>query len=180
MKKISFPALFVMLLGVGCTLAAQEPAPAPKPGPEHEKLAYYVGKWLAEGDIKASAFGPAGKFTYTETCEWLSGKFAILCKEDGNMMGGEFHSLSIMSYDAAQKTYMYFQTNNWGENEYYLGSENAGTWTWNHEGQVNSQAFRTRFVLKQVSPNDASFNFAMAAGTAPLGVIMEGKQTRVK
>jgi len=170
---------FLALLIAGA-VPAQEPAPAPKPGPEHLKLGYYVGKWASEGDIKASAVGPAGKYTYTETCDWLPGKFAILCKQDGNMMGGEFHGTSIMSYDAMQNSYVYYATNNWGENSYYHGTVEGDTWTWINEGKVNGQSIRARFTLKQVSPDLATFSFAMAMGSQPISSIMEGKQARQK
>jgi hypothetical protein len=181
MKKLATVSVACALLFLTVpVLPAQEPAPAPKPGPEHQKLAYYVGKWSAEGDIKASTAGPAGKYTYTETCDWLPGKFAILCKQDGNMMGGELHGTSIMSYDAMQNSYLYYATNNWGENSYYHGTVDGDTWTWLNEGKVNGQAVSARFVLKQVSPDLATFTFALAFGGQPLNNIMEGKQTRQK
>jgi hypothetical protein len=177
MKKL-FSSMAVCLLAA--VTVAQEPAPAPKPGPEHEKLSYYIGKWTSEGDIKASAFGPAGKYAYTETCDWLPGKFAILCKAEGNIMGGEFHGMSVMSYDNAESSYIYFDTNNWGENGYYHGSVEGDTWTWNSETKMNGQPVRARFVLKQVSPDLATFTFAMSLGSQPLANMMEGKQTRQK
>jgi len=84
-------AVILVVLIVAATYA-QEPAAAPKSGPKQERLGYYVGKWTEEGEIKPSAFGPGGKYTATETCDWLQGKFAILCKEDATMVGGETHS----------------------------------------------------------------------------------------
>jgi hypothetical protein len=181
MKKLAAPYLVALI--VSLTTAAsptQEPAPPPKPGPAHEKLAYFVGKWTSQGDIKASAFGPAGKYTFTETCDWLAGKFAILCKDDGSMMGGEFHGLNILSYDQAQNSYIYFQTNNWGENDYYRGSVQGDTWTWTTESTVNGQPIRARFVLKEVSLDAATYSFELAMGSQPLTNIMTGKQTRQK
>lgn len=172
-------AVFVVLLTVASG-SAQEPAPAPKPGPEHEKLTYFVGKWTSEGEVKASAFGPGGKYTFTETCDWLPGKFAILCKSEGNMMGGEIHGLSVMSYDMGEKSYIYFETNNWGENVYSRGSVDGDTWTWTNESKVNGQPIRTRFILKRVSPDSATYTFEMAMGSEPLANIMQGKQTRQK
>src|SRR6516164_4761019 len=66
MKKPSvFPLLLFVLLAIAA-IARQEPAPAPKPGPEHEKLAYFVGKWTSEGDIKASSFVSASESSITE------------------------------------------------------------------------------------------------------------------
>jgi len=181
MKKLAALCLtvFLILLMV-VVVPAQEPAPAPKPGPEHEKLGYYVGKWTVEGELKASAFGPGGKYTATSTCEWLPGKFAILCKEDGTMMGGEMHGTSIMSYDPNEKAYLYFETNNWGEISYYHGTVVGDTWTWDDDFKVNGQPIHGRFILKQVSADTANFSFAMAMGSGQLATIMEGKQTRQK
>jgi len=96
------------------------------------------------------------------------------------MMGGEFHGTSIMSYDAMQNSYVYYATNNWGENSYYHGTVEGDTWTWINEGKVNGQSIRARFTLKQVSPDLATFSFAMAMGSQPISSIMEGKQARQK
>ena len=48
------------------SLGAQ--APPQKPGPEHKKLDYFVGKWTSTADMKASPFGPGGKMTASDTC----------------------------------------------------------------------------------------------------------------
>ena len=181
MKKLSVLSLTAFLIFLLISpLAAQEPAPAPKPGPEHEKLAYFVGKWVSEADVKPSGFGPGGKFTYTEACEWLPGKFAVLCKSEGNMMGGQYQALSVMSYDMSEKSYIYYETNNWGENVYSHGSVDGDTWTWTNESQMNGKPFRGRFTLKRLSPDSATFTFDASMGSDPLANIMQGKQTRQK
>lgn len=61
MHKSAVPCLaaLITLLSIPAVLA-QEPAPAPKPGPEHEKLAYFIGTWKSEADVKPTAFGPGG------------------------------------------------------------------------------------------------------------------------
>jgi hypothetical protein len=48
--------LVFLLISAG---SAQEAAPAPKAGPEHEKLAYFVGTWNSEAEIKPTSFGRA-------------------------------------------------------------------------------------------------------------------------
>ena len=40
---------------------AQAPPRAPKPGPEHKRMAYFAGNWTVEGEMKASPFGPGGR-----------------------------------------------------------------------------------------------------------------------
>src|SRR3989454_7285461 len=61
-------------------LRAQAPAAAPKPGPEHQKLAYFAGRWSESADIKPGPMGPGGKMTETSTCEWFSGGFYLVCR----------------------------------------------------------------------------------------------------
>src|SRR5438128_9471790 len=58
--------LILTLWGVAAVMA-QAPAGPPQPGPEHKKLAYFVGKWTSEAELKPSPFGPGGKYLATET-----------------------------------------------------------------------------------------------------------------
>src|SRR5262245_49191390 len=75
-------AACALSLAVAVSASAQAPQ-APKPGPEHERLGYFVGKWTSEGEMKPSPFGPGGKTTGTDRCEWFEGKFAVICHSDG-------------------------------------------------------------------------------------------------
>jgi hypothetical protein len=50
--------LSVVLAGGPLALAA-EPA-APKPGPGHARLGYFVGTWKTEGEFTPGAMGPGG------------------------------------------------------------------------------------------------------------------------
>ena len=59
------------LVGPGRAWAQQG---APKPGPEHQKLAYYEGKWTTESEIKANPFMPAGKYTSKDDCGLFHGR----------------------------------------------------------------------------------------------------------
>ena len=80
-RKTAFLAASVAALVVVGHLAvlAQAP-PAPKPGPEHQKLAYFVGTWTNEGEMKPSPMGPGGKITGKDTCEWFEGGFSVICR----------------------------------------------------------------------------------------------------
>jgi hypothetical protein len=158
----------------------QAPSGPPKPGPEHQKLAYFAGKWASEGEMKPSSFGPGGKFTFTETCEWFAGGFAIVCRSEGKMQEGTVEGLSIMGYDLGEKTYIYFETNTLGENVFSRGTVEGDTWTWMNESKMGGKPVRARFTLKQVSADSATYKFEMGTGDEPLKLIMEGKQTRVK
>ena len=172
-----------ILLTLTCVegVLGQAPSGPPKPGPDHEKLAFFAGKWTSEGETKASAFGPAGKFTFTETCEWFAASgFALVCHSEGNMLGGTVKGLSIMGYDLGDKTYTYYETNTMGENIWSRGIVEGDTWTWTNESKMGGKPVRGRFTLKQVSADSATYKFEMGTGDEPLKLIMEGKQTRVK
>ena len=45
----------------GAQVVAAQAAQAPKPGPEHARLGYFVGKWKTEGEAKPGPMGPGGK-----------------------------------------------------------------------------------------------------------------------
>ena len=172
-----------ILLVLTCVEAVlgQAPSGPPKPGPEHQKLAYFVGKWASEGEMKPSPLGPGGKFTSTETCEWFAGGgFAVVCHSDGKMLEGTMKGLGITGYDLGEKTYTYFETNTLGENIFSRGTVEGDTWTWTNESKMGGTPVRGRFTLKQVSADSATYKFEMGTGDEPLKLIMEGKQTRMK
>lgn len=55
-------------------------AQQPKPGPEVQRLGYYLDSWRGEGETKGGPFGPAGKLSSTATCEWFAGGFQLVCR----------------------------------------------------------------------------------------------------
>jgi len=170
----------VFIVAVAVAVLAQQPSGPPKPGPEHQKLAYFVGKWTSEGEAKPSEFGPGGKFSAVDRCDWFDGHFAVICHSEGKFGEDTFKGLSVMSYDTAEKTYMYFETNSAGENVFSRGSVAGDTWTWNNTSMMNGKPVRARFTLKQASADSATYKFEMATGDGPLTMAMEGKQTRQK
>jgi hypothetical protein len=179
-KRMRFSLLefgpVLLLAGLGM---AQAPAGPPKPGPAHQKLASFVGKWRTEGDMKPSSLGPGGKFSSSSTCEWFDGNFAVLCHSDGTMQTGSVKGLSIMAWDPAAKTYTYFSTNSMGQGGFSRGIVEGDTWTWNNETTMNGKPMVVRFTLKQVSADVATYKFEMGAPGEPLKLMMDGKQTRV-
>jgi hypothetical protein len=172
-------SILLVLTCAGAVLG-QAPSGPPKPGPELQKLAYFAGKWASEAEIKPGPFGPGGKFTYTQDCEWFAGSFALVCHTEGKMQEGTYKELSVMSYDPAEKTYIYFEITSSGEHVFARGTVEGDTWTWTSESKMGGKPARSRFTLKQVSADLASYKFEMSFGDAPMAQLMEGKQTRVK
>jgi Protein of unknown function (DUF1579) len=171
------PLAAALIFMAVATIYAQEAGAPPKPGPEHAKLSYFVGKWTSEGDLKPGPFGPGGKFTFTENCDWLSGNFAVLCHSEGQMLGLTVRGLSVMSYNPEEKKYIYFESNNMGENTYSKGTVDGDTWTWKNDAQMNGKTVHAQFTLKRLGDDTASYKYEMGD---PMSLIMEGKQTRQK
>src|SRR6185369_10853252 len=72
-----------IVVSVSAQFAAAQAPPAPKPGPENERLGFFVGKWTGTGEMKPGPMGPGGKMTTTDDCEWFEGHFSVVCHSAG-------------------------------------------------------------------------------------------------
>jgi hypothetical protein len=139
-----------------------------------------VGKWTSEAEVKPGPYGPGGKMTSAESCEWYTGGFAVVCHSDVKSPMGDEKGLSIMSYDTGEKRYVYFETNTSGENVVAKGTVAGHTWTWTGESRMGGKVYRNRFTMTEMPPGGASYKFEMAEGNGPWAEVMHGKQARVK
>ena len=130
--------------------------------------------------MKPGPFGPGGKFTFTQTCEWFDGNLALICRSDAKMPKGSVKGLSVMGWDPTEKTYTYFETNTLGENAFFRGTVQGDTWIWDHANKLNGNPVRSRYTLRQVSPDSATYKFEMGAVDQPMKLVMDGTQIRVK
>ena len=130
MKRMLAAALAVSLCAVA---SAQAP---PKPGPEHQKLAAFVGNWTFAGEMKPGPMGPGGKMTGTDRIAWLPGGFFIERRFDGKSPIGDMHGVEIMGYDSAKKVYTYNFFDSMGTMG--MGTINVSGSTWNAKGTASS------------------------------------------
>jgi Protein of unknown function (DUF1579) len=165
-----------------CVAGVTAQGPPPKPGPEHKKLEYFVGKWTTTGNMKASPMGPGGKIKATDTCEWFQGGFAVVCNSQGTGPSGPMKSIGIMSYSTDQKVYTYYGL----DNSWMVmmsaakGNVTGDTWTYVDEGTMGGQPFRTRFTLKTASPASYTFTWELLGPDKKWVPILEGTSTRGK
>lgn len=89
----------IAALAFGAALAQD----APKPGPEQKALGYFAGKWSSEGEMKPGPFGPGGKMTSVDTCEWFAGGFQLVCRGQGSGAMGPMTTLGIIAYNSTEK-----------------------------------------------------------------------------
>ncbi len=170
----------VILMSSAAGLVAQ--APPAKPGPEHKKLEYFVGKWTSTGELKASPMGPGGKISMNDTCEWFQGGFAVVCNGQGTGPTGPSKNIGIMGYSTDQKKYTYWGLDNtaMAMTTVAKGTVQGDTWTYEDEGTMGGQPYKSRFILKVASPASYTFKWELLGPDKKWMPIMEGTSTRAK
>lgn len=172
--------IVVALVGIQAIVAAQAPGAAPKPTPEHKRLGYFVGKWTTEGKMEASPMGPAGPITQTDTCDWFSGGFAVVCHSDGKTPIGPSKSIGILGYSTEEKVYTYYGVDNSPMTMASVpkGTLQGDTWTYTDEGMMGGQKYKSRITIKELSPTEYSFKMEMQGPDGKWAPMMEAKSTK--
>jgi hypothetical protein len=179
-----------LIIACICSLAlsissfAQAPtatAQQPKPGPEVQKLGYYLGTWKGEGETKGGPFGPAGRLSSTTTCEWFAGGFHLVCRGEEKGATGTRTFLNIRAYDEKAKAYTEYGISSLGESEYQTGGSIVGNKkTFVFDSDFGGKPTKLRYTEVQVSPTLYTYQAEASINGGPWAVIAEGKVTKVK
>lgn len=97
-------------------------APVPTPGPEHQKLAIWVGDWTYEGEAQATPLGPAGRLAGKSTVRPILGGFFVEWQGEETGPSGTYQWRNIDGYDPVNRT---FTWNGFGSD----GGFQTGTYT---------------------------------------------------
>jgi hypothetical protein len=178
--RLKLTLLCTILLTLVVMVLAQEPPKMPTPGPEQQRLKYFVGKWNYDFTMKASPYGPAGKVTGTDQNEMMPGGFFLISHSRGKGTFGELRGLAIFGYDGDDSVYTYYSVNNWGEKEISTGTVEADTWIWNADSKMGGKTVKTRFTIKEISKTSYTMKFDAAGDDGEWQTIMEGKATKTK
>ena len=162
----------------GGLAAAQAPQGPPKPGPEHQKLARFVGTWNGKAEMKPSPFGPGGPMTWTESCDWFEGGFSVVCKSDGKGPTGPIKGLGIVTYNPEEKTYTHYGVDNMGWSSLSKGSVSGKVWTYTSKGTMGGKTNYERFTITEVADNKQSFTWAVSEDGKTWKVMMEGESSK--
>ena len=172
-------------LAVCCVLSsglalAQAPGEKPKPGPEHKKLGYFVGKWTTDGDMKPNPFMPGGKMTNQDTCEWFEGGFAVLCRSEGKGPMGPTKAFGILGYSAEEKVYIYYGLDNspMAMTSVPRGTVQGGTWVYDDEAKMGGKMVKSRYTIKEATPTSYTFKWETLGEDGAWQTVMEGKSTK--
>jgi Protein of unknown function (DUF1579) len=164
----------ILICGLTSLSLAQAPPAPPKPGPEHKKLEYFLGKWTAESEIKATEFVRAGKTVSTETDTLGPGGFYVEVRREGDLGT----TLGIIAYDSHAKVYTSYYANSVGLVGTATGSVNGDTWTWMEEDKFAGKAVKGRTTITMLSPTQYTSKYEMADGKGGYTTILEGKATK--
>lgn len=176
---VKFKAVFasILVLSAACALA-QMPA---KPGPEVKKLDYFVGTWTTEGTIAQGPWGAGGKFSATDTTEWMDGGFFLVGHSEFKMppeLGGDGKAVSYMGYDTDQNTYTLNEFNSQGRRESSKGTLNGDTWTWTSTASYGGQEINQRMTVKIVSPTSHTMKYEVSIDGTNWMTFMDAKITK--
>ncbi len=164
----------ILICGFTSLLLAQAPPAPPKPGPEHKKLEYFLGKWTVESEIKANGYVPAGKTVSTETGTLGPGGFYVESRAEGQLPT----RLAIMAYDSHAKVYTSYYASSVGLVGTATGSVNGNTWTWMEEDKFAGDAVKGRTTITMSSPTQYTMKYEMADEKGGYITILEGKATK--
>ena len=182
MRTLNILATCVALSTAGAQFVAAQTPQAAKPGPEHARLGYFVGKWNAEGEMKPGPMGPGGKFTASDTCEWFEGRFSVVCRSEGKMPTGPSKSIGILGYNPEEKVYTYYGVDNTNMTMASVpkGTVQGKTWTYTDEGTMGGQKFKSRVTIKELSPTAYTFTMEMQGPDGKWATLMESKNTKAQ
>jgi hypothetical protein len=171
---------FGLLSAAGAPAASAQGAPSAQPGPEHKRLGYFVGRWTTDGEMKPGPMGPGGKIRATDTCEWFQGGFAVVCRSEGTMPSGPSRSLGILGYNPEEKVYTYYGIDNTAMNMASVpkGTVQGDTWTYIDQGTMGGQEWKSRVVIKQLSPTEYTFRMEMQGPDGKWIPMMESRSTK--
>ena len=191
MRKLLILAAGLLAVAMAAAQKSQEPpkkgaskanAPAemaPKPGPEIEKLKYFVGNWKQEGSIAASHMPGAGKYTGTFHNAMAPGGFFVEMHFTGNTGMGKWTATGFLGYNANEKVYTYDEFASTGEHTVAKGALEGDTWTWTSESKMGGQTMNGRYTEKINSPTSYDFKFeASTDGGKTWATFLEGKSTK--
>ncbi len=171
-------AKMILVVAFALVAAAAAQMDAPKPGPESKKLDVFAGTWTLDSKLKPSAMGPGGTVNETEKCEWMEGRFYLVCHVDYKSDMGNGVGTSYMGYSSDDKAYTYREFNSYGEFTDARGTIDGDTWTWTSDYKMGGSAMKGKFTVKVTSATSYTFTYEMSQDGAKWNTIMEGKATK--
>jgi uncharacterized protein DUF1579 len=171
----------VLLFTLASILAAQSESQTSKPGPEHQRLHYFVGNWQITWETKPGPMGPGGTVTVTDHNEMLGELFVVFHRK-GRGPKGSGKEIGFLGYDPEQKVYTYEVFSDDGSVGRATATLSGDTWVLLAPAldvcQQGGDKVKERYTLKEVSPTSYTFIGELSTDAGPWTEIEEGKATK--
>jgi hypothetical protein len=136
----------------------------PVHGPEHERLAAFIGKWHAEGrsygqnQDRKNPHAASEPWLSDEVTEWHPGRFFVIQREDARTGSEALITHAVIGYDPEIGGYVAHAFENHGHHNRYEGRVDGRTWTFDGARErvriVFSEDGRTQTVTWEWRPHD--------------------------
>jgi hypothetical protein len=93
---------------------------------------------------------------------------------------GPSKSIGILGYSTEDKAYTYYGVDNSGMTMSSVpkGTLKGDTWTYTDEGTMGGQKYKSRVIIKEVSPKEYNFRMDMQGPDGKWVTAMESKNTK--
>jgi hypothetical protein len=169
MKRVTVVLVFSVLLFAA---AVKAQTPAPKPGPEHQALGAWIGKWQLEYDNKLS--GDKGQITMN--CDWDGDGFFVVCRDKTVQR----YRISIFGYSPEDKAYTHDRYMSTGGRSFSKVWVRGNTWTFVFDNDRADGKLRRRQMTAQISQNSFTFKYERSNEGEAWVITEEGKGTKGK
>lgn len=116
----------VVAVGRGAERSAGQP---PKPGPEHQLLEAFIGRWMTRGTTVAISGQASLDITASDVYEWMPGRFFVLHTAYGLIGADEVGGTEIIGYDPATGGYRSSFFDSFGNSTTSAMTVRDGVWT---------------------------------------------------
>jgi hypothetical protein len=153
----------------------------PTPGAEVKKLDYFVGTWSVDATVAQGPWGAGGKFSSTDTVEWMAGNFFVEGHADFKMppeLGGDGKATAFIGYDTDESVYTHDSFNSQGRREVSKGTISGDTWTWTSTQNYAGQEIKKKMTMKVLSPASYTVKLEISMDGTNWMTFMDGKATK--
>jgi hypothetical protein len=175
MKRIVTASAVMIVL---FALAAQAQTTPPPPGPEHKKLAVFIGTWTGEGKMETTPFGTGGAVKSTMNCGWFTGGYQLVCDSDDSGPMGKIKAHSIYGYDVEKKQYFSFGIDSNGYGGPLTAKVDGSTWTFEATDTMGGKTYWFRTIVKLASPTELTYKSEYSEDGKTWKPEAEGKMIR--
>jgi hypothetical protein len=166
MKRLLVVVVLLALAVPYVALGQAQTAP-PKPGPEIQRLGYFVGTWTTD--------------TETVTYEWFTGGYSLIGRVENTGAEEKSSELRIMTYDPNAKDYTQYRVTSLGPGGTLSRMTVAGnTWLAQWDGVASGKPAKYRFSIVEVTPTSFTAKLEVSVADGPWTVAYETTGIKIK